>query len=102
MFDIGFFELLLISIIGLVVLGPERLPVAIRTIREWISGIRRFSKNIEAELTEELNIKDLSANSKIEEELNLQNFSSEVTDSIKILQDAAESVYRSSDKEADK
>lgn len=102
MFDIGFFELLLISIIGLVVLGPERLPVAIRTIREWISGIRRFSKNIETELTEELNIKDLSANSKIAEELNLQNFSSEVTDSIKILQDAAESVYRSSDKEADK
>ena len=37
MFDIGFWELLLIAIIGLVVLGPERLPVAIRTVRNWIS-----------------------------------------------------------------
>jgi sec-independent protein translocase protein TatB len=102
MFDIGFFELLLISIIGLVVLGPERLPVAIRTISDWISGMRRFSNNIKAELTEELNIKDLSTNSKIPEELNLQKFSAEVTDSIKTLQDAAESVYRSSNKESEK
>ena len=98
MFDIGFFELLLISIIGLVVLGPERLPVAIRTIRDWISGIKRFSNSIKTELTEELNIQELDANLKVSEKLNLQNFAPEVTDSIKALQDAAKSVYRSSNK----
>ncbi len=36
MFDIGFSELLLIAVIGLVVLGPERLPVAVRTVAGWI------------------------------------------------------------------
>jgi sec-independent protein translocase protein TatB len=101
MFDIGFFELLLISIIGLVVLGPERLPLAIRTIRDWISGIKRFSNSIKTELTEELNIQDLDTDLKISEELNLQNFAPEVTDSIKTLQDAAKSVYRPSNKKTD-
>jgi sec-independent protein translocase protein TatB len=101
MFDIGFFELLLISIIGLVVLGPERLPLAIRTIRDWISGIKRFSNSIKTELTEELNIQDLDTDLKISEELNLQNFAPEVTDSIKTLQDAAKSVYQPSNNEMD-
>ena len=36
MFDIGFSELLLIAIIGLLVLGPERLPTAIRTASLWL------------------------------------------------------------------
>lgn len=40
MFDIGFSELLLISIVGLVVLGPQRLPVAIRTVMGWVRTIR--------------------------------------------------------------
>ncbi len=101
MFDIGFFELLLISIIGLVVLGPERLPVAIRTISDWISGIKRFSNSIKTKLTEELNIQELGADLKISEELNLQNFAPEITDSIQSLRDAAESAYRPSNKEAD-
>lgn len=101
MFDIGFFELLLISIISLVVLGPERLPVAIRTIRDWISGIKRFSNSIKTELTEELNIQELGSDLKIPEELNLQNFAPEITDSIQSLRDAAESAYRPSNKEAD-
>ncbi|OUR63088.1 twin arginine-targeting protein translocase TatB [Colwellia sp. 39_35_sub15_T18] len=101
MFDIGFFELLLISIIGLVVLGPDRLPVAIRTISDWLSGIKRFSNSIKTELTEELNIQELGADLKTSEKLNLQNFSPEITDSIQSLRDAAESAYRPSNKEAD-
>jgi sec-independent protein translocase protein TatB len=101
MFDIGFFELLLISIIALVVLGPERLPVAIHTIRDWISGIKRFSNSIKTELAEELNIQELTDNLSKSEELNLKKCSPEVTDSIKILQEAAESVYRPNNKETD-
>jgi sec-independent protein translocase protein TatB len=46
MFDIGFWELSLIAIIGMIVLGPERLPVAIRTVRGWISGVRKFSDSV--------------------------------------------------------
>lgn len=38
MFDLGFMEMLVIGIIGLLVLGPERLPVAVRT-SGWLSGV---------------------------------------------------------------
>jgi sec-independent protein translocase protein TatB len=92
MFDIGFWELLLISIIGLVVLGPERLPVAIRTVRGWISGVKSFSNSVKTELTEELRIQELHANLKKAEDANLQNLSPEVAESLKTLQEAAESV----------
>ncbi len=93
MFDIGFWELLLISVIGLVVLGPERLPVAIRTVRSWISGVKTFSNNVKTELTEELRIQELHANLKKAEESNLENLSPEVAESVKTLKEAAESVY---------
>ena len=93
MFDIGFWELSLISIIGLVVLGPERLPVAIRTVRGWISGLKSFSNSVKTELTEELRIQELHNNLKKAEETNLQNLSPEVAESLKTLQDAAKSVH---------
>ena len=41
MFDIGFWEMALIFIIGLVVLGPERLPIAIRSVMKWINTLQR-------------------------------------------------------------
>ena len=92
MFDIGFWELILIAIMGLVILGPERLPVAIRTVRSWISGARKFSDTVKTELTEELRVHELHANLKKAEQSNLQNLSPEVAESLKTLQDAAASV----------
>jgi sec-independent protein translocase protein TatB len=92
MFDVGFWELILIAIMGLVILGPERLPVAIRTFRGWISGARKFSDTVKSELTEELRIHELHANLKKAEQSNLQNLSPEVAESLKSLQEAADSV----------
>jgi len=92
MFDIGFWELLLITVIGLVVLGPERLPVAIRTVRGWITGVRRFSENVKTELSEELRIQELHANLKKAEQTNMENLSPEVAESVKTLQEAAKMV----------
>jgi len=92
MFDVGFWELILIAIMGLVILGPERLPVAIRTLRGWISGARKFSDTVKSELTEELRVHELHANLKKAEETNLQNLSPELAESLKSLQDAAASV----------
>ena len=54
MFDIGFLELLLISIIGLMVLGPERLPGAIRTGSLWLGRLKRSFNNIRSEIEREV------------------------------------------------
>ena len=50
MFDIGFSELLLIAVIGLLVLGPERLPTAVRTTSLWVGRLRRQFNQIRAEV----------------------------------------------------
>jgi len=89
MFDIGFWELMLIGVMGLVVLGPERLPVAIRTVKGWITGVRKFSDTVKSELTEELRIHELHANLKKAEQGDMANLSPEVADSVKSLQEAA-------------
>ncbi|MEY8213783.1 MAG: Sec-independent protein translocase protein TatB [Colwellia sp.] len=89
MFDIGFWELMLIGIIGLVVLGPERLPVAIRTIKAWITSIRKLSDTMKLELTEELRTHELHANLKKAEQSGMANLSPEVAESVKSLQEAA-------------
>jgi sec-independent protein translocase protein TatB len=92
MFDIGFWELSLIAIIGLVVLGPERLPVAIRTVRGWISSVRSFSEGVKNELSEELRIQELHANLKKAEQSGMKDLSPEVAASVKSLQEAAKMV----------
>lgn len=55
MFDIGFLELVLVAIVGLLVLGPERLPQAIRTGSLWLGKLRRNFNAIKTEIDRELN-----------------------------------------------
>ena len=94
MFDIGFWELMLIGVLGLLVLGPARLPVAIRTVRTWISTARKFSETVKTELSEELRINELHENLKKAEQSNMENLSPELAESVKTLKEAAESVTR--------
>ncbi len=54
MFDIGFAELLIIGIVGLLVIGPERLPGTVRTIMAWVSRLRRGFNDIKMEVQQEL------------------------------------------------
>ena len=53
MFDIGFWELLLIFSIALIVLGPERLPTAARSVGRWTGRARAFVRNLTTELERE-------------------------------------------------
>lgn len=59
MFDIGFFELLLVAVVGLLVVGPERLPDAIRTTARWWSGLKRTLHNAREELEREVGADDI-------------------------------------------
>ncbi|CAA0099926.1 Sec-independent protein translocase protein TatB [Halioglobus japonicus] len=54
MFDIGFAELILIGVVALLVIGPERLPEAIRTASVWLNRIRRGFNEIKQEVQQEL------------------------------------------------
>ncbi|ARD23981.1 MULTISPECIES: Sec-independent protein translocase protein TatB [Shewanella] len=95
MFDgIGFMELLLIGILGLVVLGPERLPTAVRSISGWIRSLKRMANSVKDELEQELKIEELHADLKKAESKGLSNLSPELQESIDQLKDAAQSVNR--------
>ena len=54
MFDIGFAEIVIVAIVGLLVIGPERLPGAIRTGTAWLGRIKRGFNDIKREVEQEL------------------------------------------------
>ncbi|MCT7654257.1 Sec-independent protein translocase protein TatB [Oceanimonas sp. NS1] len=94
MFDIGFWELVVISVIGLVVLGPERLPVAIRTVSRLFSTVRNTANAVKTELAQELKMEELHRDLKKAEQLGMKDLSPELQQSIDQLKDAAASVNR--------
>ncbi|MGV3346652.1 Sec-independent protein translocase protein TatB [Enterobacteriaceae bacterium LUAb1] len=59
MFEIGFSELILVFVIGLVVLGPQRLPVAVKTVVGWIRAMRSLASSVQHELAQELKLQEL-------------------------------------------
>ena len=59
MFDIGFPELALASIVALLVLGPERLPGALRTLGLWIGRLRRSYYSVKTEIEREIGMDDV-------------------------------------------
>ena len=59
MFDIGFSELLLIAVVALVVLGPERLPKAARLAGLWLRRARAQWYSVKAELERDLAAEEL-------------------------------------------
>lgn len=54
MFDIGFLELIVVAALGLIVIGPERLPAAIRTVAIWIGTIKRTLSSARAEFERQI------------------------------------------------
>jgi len=54
MFDIGFSELLVIAVITLIVMGPERLPETVRTISLWIGRLKQMISSARSELESEV------------------------------------------------
>ena len=54
MFDIGFWEVGLIAIVALLVVGPERLPTMIRVAGQWVGRGQRLARELRAELNREV------------------------------------------------
>lgn len=59
MFDIGFWELIIIMIVALLVIGPERLPGIARKAGMWVGKGRRFVSSIKQDIDRELAAEDL-------------------------------------------
>lgn len=94
MFEIGFWELILIAVVGLVVLGPEKLPGAIRSVSRFIGTARRMAGAVKDELEQELKMQELQENLKKAERMQMKDLSPELEMSIDELKEAAQSVQR--------
>ncbi len=89
MLDIGFPELVLISIVALLVIGPEKLPETIRTISLWVGRFQRSFTNIRKEIEDEIGADE------IRQQLHNESVMHELEDTKNTLKDASQEVQRS-------
>ena len=59
MFDIGFTELMLIALVGLIVIGPERMPKVARTVGHLLGRLQRYVGDVKADIKREMQIEEL-------------------------------------------
>ena len=59
MFDIGLTEMMLIGVVALVVIGPERLPGVARTAGKYVGRLKRFMTSVKADVEQELRADEL-------------------------------------------
>ncbi len=106
MFDIGFAELVLIFIVGLLVLGPERLPAVVREVSLWLGRLRRSFNAIRDEIEREVGADEIKRQLHNESILkSLKDAGDEVNDNLKATREQLKSLeYDVSDivKPADK
>ncbi len=68
MFDIGFTEIIIVGVVALIVLGPERLPSAVRTAGLWLGRIKRTIGSVQKEISEELRVEEMRQAAKQQQE----------------------------------
>ena len=67
MFDIGFAEMIIVALLGLVILGPERLPVAAKNVFRWFHYLKQTANGVRDTVERELNIEQLKQDMHFEE-----------------------------------
>ena len=73
MFDVGFSELVLIAVVALVVIGPERLPKVARTLGALVGRMRNYVATVKVEVEREMQLEDLK---KLQQEIHTQQIHS--------------------------
>lgn len=94
MFDVGFWELLVIGVLALLILGPERLPGAMRSTIKTIRSVRNTASGFKQEMEHQLRVHELHENLKKAEQQGLKDLSPELKESVDELKDAAKSVQQ--------
>ena len=86
MFDIGFPELLMISVVALLVIGPKKLPETIRTVSLWIGRFQRSFSNLRREINNEIGADEIRT------QLHNESITQDLEDAINTMQDVREEV----------
>lgn len=94
MFDIGFWEIAVIGILALLILGPERLPGAIKSTMSTVRSIKQMAAGFKAEVSSQIDAHELHSNLKKAEEMGMENIGKDLQKSVDELRAAAESVQR--------
>ena len=68
MFDVGFWELFVIALILLLVLGPERMPALAKSAGKYIGKIKNWTSNISEEISSEMESENLKKHLSLEDE----------------------------------
>jgi sec-independent protein translocase protein TatB len=83
MFDIGFWELALIGVMALLVVGPDRLPALARTVGLWVGRIRRYVSTVRDDIEREIQADELKSMLSKTDDLNpLKDIVDETTSTI--------------------
>jgi sec-independent protein translocase protein TatB len=79
MFDFGFTELMIIAVVGLVVIGPERLPKVARQAGQWLGKLRRYVDDVKSDINRQVDLQEL------------KNLQSQMTDAARDLETSLQS-----------
>ena len=59
MFDVGFWELMIIGVVALLVIGPKRLPAVARTVGVWVGRGKRLVGSVKSDIEQEIRAEEL-------------------------------------------
>lgn len=88
----GFWELVVIGVVALLVLGPERLPGAIRSVHKTVRSVKQFGQQMQAELNSDLRAHELHQKLKDAEAKGLLNLTAQEQAALDELKQAAADV----------
>lgn len=89
MFDIGFSEMVVLAVVALVVLGPERLPKVSRQVGQWMGKMRRYVDDVKSDINRQMELSEL------------RNLQSQVTDAARDIQSSVNATMASAQSQID-
>ncbi len=87
MFDVGFSELMVIAVVALIVIGPERLPKVARTMGHLFGRLQRYVNDVKADINREMELEEL------------RNFRSTVEDAARTVESTVQGEFAKTESE---
>jgi sec-independent protein translocase protein TatB len=102
MFSIGFLEILVVGVVALVVLGPEKLPGTIRTVSLWVGRLRRSFNSIKSDIEKEIGADEIRRQLRNEEIMEkFRHTQTTVQNSISSIKKEADTIVKNVELEAE-